>query len=746
MNPNDPQALLRDAAGQALALQGVTVEMAVRDLAVEVCAVQRYRNPRDTNVEVVYTFPLPAEAVLLDLEVSLGERVLKGTVVEKKAAEHDYEQAIAEGHTAILLQEAGEGLYTLNLGNLMAGEQAAVKLRYAWLARWSADTVRLLLPCAIAPRYGDALAAGLQPHQVPEASLAAEYPLEITVRVEGLLARARVACPSHPVAVQAQDGALTLKLARKGFLDRDFVLDFELAAASADAARLAPDGAGVVALASFRPQPPAGHAPGALALKLVVDCSGSMAGDSIAQAKAALAEILGLLEPRDRFDLTVFGSHFRHLFPALVPASPANLAQARRFVEATDADLGGTEMAAALNAAFALPADTQAADLLLITDGEISEAEALIGKAAKARQRVFVVGVGSAVSESFLRRLASATGGACELVAPREGIAARIVAQFRRMRAPRATLARIRWPAEPDWATPLPQSLFAGDTVHLFAGFTAPVQGEVRLELGYAGGSVHAQTVSLEPAAPDFAPELPRLAAARRLTDLDETEGLRLALAHRLVSPWTHTLMIAERGAGEQAQELPELHVVPQMLAAGWGGVGRVDQADLSCALAMADMDLPAPPRIKSRAFWAADQLEMSREIIAQPVPLTPVGLVSWLNGRCGRLYARARAPQILAALQGGLPAEVVAWLESVVRAGWDEAAVVATFLQALADGPAGAALTRNARRAVLKAVADAKPAAALLDFFGRALARASGEDWGPFAAAAVPGVARQGA
>ena len=80
------------------------------------------------------------------------------------------------------------------------------------------------------------------------------------------------------------------------------------------------------------------------------------------------------------------------------------------------------------------------------------------------------------------------------------------------------------------------------------------------------------------------------------------------------------------------------------------------------------------------------------------------------------------------------------------MRAGWEEAPVVAAHLQALADRPAGVRLTRDARRAVLKAVADARPAAALLDFFGRALARASGEDWGPFAAAAVPGVARQGA
>ena len=71
---------------------------------------------------------------------------------------------------------------------------------------------------------------------------------------------------------------------------------------------------------------------------------------------------------------------------------------------------------------------------------------------------------------------------------------------------------------------------------------------------------------------------------------------------------------------------------------------------------------------------------------------------------------------------------------------------MVAAFLQALADGPAGTGFTRNVRRAVLKAVADVRSAAALLDFFGKARAGASGEDWGPFAAAAVPIAAGQGA
>ena len=50
----------------------------------------------------------------------IAGKKLSGTVVEKKQAERDYEDAITDGNSAVMLQEAGPGLYTASLGNLMA--------------------------------------------------------------------------------------------------------------------------------------------------------------------------------------------------------------------------------------------------------------------------------------------------------------------------------------------------------------------------------------------------------------------------------------------------------------------------------------------------------------------------------------------------------------------------------------------------------------------------------------------------
>lgn len=55
-----------------------------------------------------------------------------------------------------------------------------------------------------------------------------------------------------------------------------------------------------------------------------------------------------------------------------------------------------------------------------MTDGEVSDWETVVDDAKKSGHRIFTVGVGSAVSEAFVRDLAAGTGGECELVSPRD--------------------------------------------------------------------------------------------------------------------------------------------------------------------------------------------------------------------------------------------------------------------------------------------------------------------------------------
>jgi Ca-activated chloride channel family protein len=576
-----PASALTGTQGERVALCDVAVSAVLQELLAEVTVSQAYRNDEPVNIEAVYTFPLPLDAVLLDLEVQIGGRSLQGAVVAKAAAERAYEEAIESGDAAVMLEAIEPGLYTMNVGNLLPRETAKITFRYAMLYRWTGERLRFFVPTTIAPRYGD---SPHRPHQAPEASLAVENRFALRVEVFGALRDAQFECPTHAVELVRMAEKVVLSLAQpKAVMDRDFVLSIRAPNATRSFALCGQDGAGMMAIASFQPFFPGLRAPRPLALAIVVDCSGSMGGDSIEQAKQALDGILESLQPHDRVTLIAFGSSTKALSDGLLACNQANLDKARRYARSLDADMGGTEIGGALRAAYAALGRTEAADVFLVTDGEVGDWEPIVEEARKTGHRIFTVGVGSAVSEAFVRSLAAATGGACELVSPREGMSERVLRHFARLRAPRARRVAVHWP---DGATGIAPArlgaVFEGDTVVACASFARPHAHDCAiLEVETEAGEVFRQTLPLPAALPavcaDGLSTVARVAAALRLKDIDdEAAGSQLALRYRLTSPWTNWVVVAPRAEQDKAHEMPALRTVPQTLAAGWGGSGSV--------------------------------------------------------------------------------------------------------------------------------------------------------------------------
>ena len=576
-------ARLETQDGQPVNLLGVKLSGDLRGLMFEASVEQRFCNPGDKNVEVVYSFPLPWGAVLLGVDVVLSGKHLTGAVVEKKQAEARYEEAISEGNAAIMLEKNHDHSYSLNLGNLAAREHCTITLRYAQTLQFEQRGLRLLIPTVIAPRYGDdQLDGGLAPHQAPNHSLLAEHPFALELRLHGDLAQARVASPSHPVGVahgNAGAGAvLTVSLARQASLDRDFVLVVDQLAHDSMivAARDNVAPGAVAILASFCPRI-AVQGNAATAVKMLVDCSGSMAGDSIEAAKRALQAIVRLLGAGDRFSLSRFGSTVEHRSRSLWKTTETTRLAAQRWVGALHADLGGTEMEVALSSTFALT-QTVSSDILLVTDGEISAIDNTIASAKKSGHRLFIVGIGSSPAETHLRRLAEATGGACDFVAPGEAVEPAVLRMFARLRSPRLANLHLEWPAGvvPQWVSPLLPSVFDGDTVNIFALLAQAPAGPVRLL-----GKRAEDDAPLEIGRADFAGEpeaadtLARMAASVRLSSTD-TDAAALAVSYQLVTDKTNFLLVHERSDGEKAIDMPELQKVQQMVPAGWGGMGTV--------------------------------------------------------------------------------------------------------------------------------------------------------------------------
>ncbi len=564
---------MKTAQSRSVLLQGADVRVDIRDYLARTRMAYHFLNAEAVNIEAVYTFPLPIDGVLTDLRVRIGERELRGAAVEKSQAQEGYEQAVSEGDSPVMLERLDSGLYSLNVGNILPGERASVTIEFLEVLSPRGDEVRYELPTTLAPLYGDPAMRGLAPHQHPAHSLLADNRFSLEIDIRGCLAGADIRTPAHATRLERDGGRACLTLAEPAAsMDRDFIMTLSSDALPRAFAVSVPDRGRHVVLAGFTPRF-AAAAP-ARSVKIVVDCSGSMGGESILQARQALLRALDRLRPEDRFNIVRFGSSSTMLFHRQEPADETHLQAAMAMARTMEADMGGTEMADALDRALssASPAGMPE-DILLVTDGQVWDMAAVADRLARRNHRVFCIGVGSAVDRGVLSTLSSKTGGEAIFVNAHEDMGKKVFEHFKRM-----TLTPAGKPAF-DFAGARPQAVapknrppvFDGDMVLTCAWFdAAPKEAAFSLNTPES----HMKWRTPVRTAEDFADSLPRFAAAMKLPDLPDHEATALAVEYNLVSPFTNFLAVMDRAEGEKPLDLPSLRTLAHNIPHGWGGVG----------------------------------------------------------------------------------------------------------------------------------------------------------------------------
>lgn len=570
--------LLDNRNDEPMMFDGVSVQGSITGCLAKTSLQQHYCNRGTEAIELVYEFPLPQQGVLLALAITVGEKVLHGVVSAKAAAEQRYEEAVMDGNGAFLLRELDAGLYQINIGNLLPGERCTIAIDYAEILETADDALRYRLPTVIAPHYGNPASAGIVPQDAPETGWKADYGMQICIRVatpgnEQLLASS----PTHPLQQRDEEGCTVFEFANSSpnRMDRDFVLLISNRQQNALTLWQQTDGDQLAVLGvlntTANSDVDTDNASG-MHVTLVVDCSGSMLGDSISQARRAVLDIITRMQEQDSLSILRFGST-----QDLWTKEPVRMTEAARKtmakrVRELQADLGGTELLAALKMAVAItPVRGQ---ILLITDGESYVDDSALAKLAKAGRRFFTVGVGSSVSEKVVRDLATQSGGYCELVTPNENMTGRIVQQVYRMRQPMASLALAFGGVTPV-STNFPGQVFLGDTVLFSAVLPAVPQEAIvaRLTGSKQQTLLELSALPVRPSAA-FGQDLPRIVAWRQLASLDEASATDLAVKHQLVTEWTSMTAVLERAADEQTDGLPARVKIEQMHAAGWGGMG----------------------------------------------------------------------------------------------------------------------------------------------------------------------------
>ena len=517
-----------------------------------------------------------------------------------------YERAKREGRRTGLVEQERANIFTTSVANIAPGASVAVEIEYQQTLRWDDGRYRLRVPLVVGPRYIPGApvatppdAAGWSPNTdvVPDASRITPpvvhpsrgpiNPVTLRVTLAPGAPLSRLDSTYHAIhATPEPDGTYRIELGA-GLVpaDRDFELVWEPAAGTIPAAAVFTEGRddGVYGLLVVTPPSPAADAARRQPREVVfvIDNSGSMAGASLEQAKAALQLALARLGPADTFNVIRFNHTMDAVFETPRPATREHVALAARWVERLRAT-GGTEMRPPLMRALeGGEGDGRLRQVIFLTDGGVgNEAELfeIIHKLLGDR-RLFTVGIGSAPNSHFMRGAARYGRGTFTYIGAVSEVQEKMTALFRKLEAPALTDLRLELPgiaAAEVLPDPVPDLYIGEPVVVAFRAATLPAHAVLR---GRFGATTWEREVSLQ-RAPEHAGLATHWARAKIGALLDGRRGgadedgvrqavIQEALAHHLVSPYTSLVAVDVTPVRPEDAAL-QSHAMPTNLPHGW--------------------------------------------------------------------------------------------------------------------------------------------------------------------------------
>ena len=407
------------------------VHITVTGMIARARVIQRFKNPGKQWKEGIYVFPLPENAAVDHLRMVLGERIIEGQIREREQAKREYNQAKASGKKASLVEQERPNIFTTSVANIAPGEEISIEIEYQHLVNFDNGVFSLRFPMVVAPRYipGNTRVKGfdgsgwaLNTDQVADASRITPpvlhpdkgsiNPVSINVTLNSGFNLEHITSSYHNIDIAQQSPTQWhIKLQQETTAaDRDFELIWKPDASTTPRAAFFNESVNNSNYGLIMLLPPAKRGKSILAREVifVIDTSGSMAGTSIKQARAALLLALQQLKSGDRFNIIEFNSMTDTLFASPQPFTPETLNAAKSYVNDLRAR-GGTEMLPALDAALMTSEQVQAVrQIIFITDGSIGNEQALFNTIQQklGNSRLFTVGIGSAPNSYFMSQAA----------------------------------------------------------------------------------------------------------------------------------------------------------------------------------------------------------------------------------------------------------------------------------------------------------------------------------------------------
>jgi Ca-activated chloride channel homolog len=464
------------------------VDIKVRDQVADVSIDEAFVNTGGSMIEVEYLFPLPPSAAIDSLTLLVDGKEFKGRILRAEEARRAYEEIVRLKRDPALLEYVNYGLYRTSAFPLLPGKEARVVIHYTDVCRKDSDVVEVLYPL-----------------NTEKFSARPIDEVEVKVDIQGKSPISTVYSPTHSVIIErpSPDHVISVYKEAKVIPTMDFRLIYRPAKEAVEATVLSyrprPDEAGYYLL-MVSPTPRADKvAVVPKDLVILLDHSGSMAGEKVDQAKASLAYVLRNLNPADTFNVIVYNDVIDSLFPGLVPNQKENIEKALTMIDRIKAE-GGTNihdaLTAALKAVSPAVSERRSRYILFLTDGQPTvgqrDERTILADTAAAnavKARIFAMGIGYDVNVRLLDKVVGQNRGVSSYVKEKEPLEPKISSLYGKIKNPIMTEVSVAFGgAKTNMAYPQPlPDLFDGDQIIQVGRYEQPGPVAVAVTGAYMG-------------------------------------------------------------------------------------------------------------------------------------------------------------------------------------------------------------------------------------------------------------------
>ncbi|MGA1796746.1 MAG: VIT domain-containing protein [bacterium] len=391
---------------------------------------QEFFNPSERRLEGHYLFPVPQGAVIERFSMYIDGKEVEAELLDADKARRIYEDIVRRQRDPALLEYDGLALFKVRIFPIEPRSTKRVSITYHEVLGRDDGTIAYRYP--------------LNTEKFSSAPLK-EVRLKVSIDTKDTIRN--VYCTSHDAEIiRKNDHHVTVAYeAEQVKPDRDFLLYY-----STDRSKIG------ISLLTYREEGKEGYfllnaSPGFTEdeeisdkdITFVLDVSGSMAGEKLAQAKKALLFCIENLNKGDRFEVIRFATEAQTLFGDLSRTDEENRAKARRFIGDLKA-IGGTNIQDALTLALAHKTEEGRPRIIVfITDGkptinETNEERLLdiIKKANPSRTRIFTFGIGYDLNIHLLDTITEMTKAYRTYISPEEDIEVKVSGFYQKVQSP----------------------------------------------------------------------------------------------------------------------------------------------------------------------------------------------------------------------------------------------------------------------------------------------------------------------